>query len=370
MAKLGEANIGGRLVPAWLVGLTAEELDGLKWHSNPNLLDNWYFRNPVDQRGGYVVPPGTTYYNLGNLAISIGKLPSYATVVRYATYDGVAYPVVKVDGTEYMTRNGTAVRGYTGVGYGIDRWYCESSNGGVTVNNGSVTFLPGTYFQKGEAIQYELLKGKTVTLSLLDAENHLYYGTGAYGSIANVPIGSSGWFMSMMYYSVQDNHIFRFTNGGSEESKNIVAAKLELGSQQTLAHQENGVWVLNEIPDYGEQLRRCMRYFQVITNGTLVGSLYNTTAGRVYYQFPVTMRDNPGIIMNPKGLPIWCHSPANGQQLVVFSSTPNVTADGFDVDFYVSGDGAFVSPGWGVVINAISINSNNNEPICWATSEL
>ncbi|RHT58864.1 hypothetical protein DW766_01615 [Butyricicoccus sp. AM29-23AC] len=37
----------------------------------------------------------------------------------------------------------------------------------------------------------------------------------------------------------------------------IKAAKLELGSTQTLAHKEGDKWVLNEIPDYGEQLRRC-----------------------------------------------------------------------------------------------------------------
>ena len=42
----------------------------------------------------------------------------------------------------------------------------------------------------------------------------------------------------------------------------MLAAKLELGTTQTLAHQENGNWVLNEIPDYGEQLARCMRYYQ------------------------------------------------------------------------------------------------------------
>ena len=27
---------------------------------NPNLLDNWYFGNPVDQRKGRVVKPNTT----------------------------------------------------------------------------------------------------------------------------------------------------------------------------------------------------------------------------------------------------------------------------------------------------------------------
>ena len=48
----------------------------------------------------------------------------------------------------------------------------------------------------------------------------------------------------------------------------IKAAKLELGSTQTLAHKENEKWVLNEIPDFGEQLARCQRYCRVI-GGTL-----------------------------------------------------------------------------------------------------
>lgn len=41
----------------------------------------------------------------------------------------------------------------------------------------------------------------------------------------------------------------------------ILAAKLELGPTQTLAHREGDKWVLNEVPNYGEQLRRCQRYY-------------------------------------------------------------------------------------------------------------
>jgi hypothetical protein len=37
-----------------------------------------------------------------------------------------------------------------------------------------------------------------------------------------------------------------------------VAAQLELGSEQTLAHQENGAWVLNDVPDYEYELYRCI----------------------------------------------------------------------------------------------------------------
>lgn len=114
-----------------------------------------------------------------------------------------------------------------------------------------------------------------------------------------------------------------------------------------------------------------MRYFQVITNGTLVGDLYSTTMGRVYYKFPVTMRNNPSIIMNPKNLTLFGHSPANGVNTIALSSgTHHATVDGFDVDFYVSGNGTFVNPGYGIVINTIGANTTNNEPICWVTAEL
>jgi hypothetical protein len=37
----------------------------------------------------------------------------------------------------------------------------------------------------------------------------------------------------------------------------IKAIKLELGTEQTLAHQENGAWVLNSVPKYEEQLILC-----------------------------------------------------------------------------------------------------------------
>ena len=45
--------------------------------------------------------------------------------------------------------------------------------------------------------------------------------------------------------------------------------KLELGSTQTLAHKENGVWVLNEIPDYQTELLKCQRYYQLFRTSTL-----------------------------------------------------------------------------------------------------
>ena len=83
--------------------------------------------------------------------------------------------------------------------------------------------------------------------------------------------------------------------------KTLIAAKLELGSQQTLAHQDaDGNLVLNEIPDYGEQLARCQRYFIRIgvpaaSENSAIGfaNCANATLANSHISTPVTMRAIP-----------------------------------------------------------------------------
>lgn len=111
------------------------------------------------------------------------------------------------------------------VGYFLDRWKLVS--GSVTIGSNGIT-LNGTIVQI-----LETAVGTDVPASALTTEG--------------VVVAS------------YDNNSKTFSLTGTGQT--FVAAKLELGSQQTLAHQENGVWVLNEIPDYGEQLARCQRYF-------------------------------------------------------------------------------------------------------------
>ena len=153
---------------------TAQQIDdGLniaRCVSNPNLLDNWYFGNPVNQRN--------------------------------------------VSGT------------IDAVGYFLDRWKLVS--GSVTIGSNEIA-LNGTIVQI-----LETAVGTGVTASALTTEG--------------VVVAS------------YDNNSKTISLTGTGQT--FIAAKLELGSQQTLAHQDtDGNWVLNEIPDYGEQLRRCQRYF-------------------------------------------------------------------------------------------------------------
>lgn len=187
---------------------TAQEIDDAvdlaPQLSNPNLLDNWYFAHPVNQRN--------------------------------------------VSGT------------IDAVGYFLDRWKLVS--GSVTIGSNGIT-LNGTIAQI-----LETAVGTDVTASALTTEG--------------VVVAS------------YDNNSKTISLTGTGQT--FVAAKLELGSQQTLAHKdENGNWVLNEIPDYGEQLRRCQRYFQVLKSGHGAGLQVNGTKCYAPLSLPVPLRTNPTV---------------------------------------------------------------------------
>jgi hypothetical protein len=69
----------------------------------------------------------------------------------------------------------------------------------------------------------------------------------------------------------------------------IIACKFEIGTTQTLAHQENGSWVLNEIPDYREELRKCQAYLVPILGNTVRWSPAQITANIIDVTIPVTV---------------------------------------------------------------------------------
>ena len=174
---------------------------------NPKLLDNWYWGNPVNQRGQ------TSY-----------------------------------TGTDFAT-------------YSIDRWLCHGSmhlsNGEIEVSREGAPYGYGYFLQKlGCSID-----GKTVTASVLTSDGVLRWGTLVATSEEQTVPGTDD---DMSGLKVSSNS-FKFSIGSYDNVYKVIAVGLELGSQQTLAHQENGVWVLNEIPKFGDQLAECQRYYQVYT---------------------------------------------------------------------------------------------------------
>ena len=77
----------------------------------------------------------------------------------------------------------------------------------------------------------------------------------------------------------------------------IEAVKLELGDTQTLAHQENGKWVLNEMPNYAEELAKCQRYCYRMEQQYRVRSVEILADYiRFVVPLPVTLRKTPALV--------------------------------------------------------------------------
>lgn len=296
---LGAANIlrsdGVTNVEAALTGMSSV----LSSKPNPNLLDNWYFGNPVDQLGGYVVPPDMPYYNESETElVEAGTTDKY-----YTAKNGVNNNVfrITIEGTNYMVPKTYGVRGYIGTLYGLDMWRLNGNNVAiitdgnvklVQVNNNYVADQPLEYIVDGVytlSILFDDNTLKYITLEIVNGTSST--GTSLYG----------GWAFRIQ------NKLARITHVGSVTYEIAVkAVKLELGSQQTLAHQDaDGNWVLNEIPDYGEQLARCQGYQWVpektnnpdfLPRG--VGTYVNADDHRISFDvllFPTTMRATPRI---------------------------------------------------------------------------
>lgn len=169
---------------------------------NPNLLDNWYLPNLVNQRG-----------------------------ITSWTSD-----------------------------YGPDRWTAytainaEISSAGLTLHmTGDMT---GVIAQILEEFLFNELVGKVCTFSVLFADGTMRSGSAQVSPSETTLFISDYPAFGQVYLQKSRALQIYFT-----QERTIKAVKLELGNQQTLAHQDaDGNWVLNEIPDYGEQLARCQRY--------------------------------------------------------------------------------------------------------------
>lgn len=178
--------------------------------SNPNLLDNWYFAAPVNQRGQ----------------------------------------------TEY-----------TEPGYSIDRWTLQNiTNAGLIVHDGYITLSATS--NDGLLQRFEpsrLILGAEYTMSVLTHDGQLltspfvlsnqgvienYAGTEWSGFHGYDPGTSTFLFYPIIAYGK-----------AAQISIDLVAAKLELGSVQTLARKEGDAWVLNDPPpNKALELEKCQRY--------------------------------------------------------------------------------------------------------------
>lgn len=216
------------------IAITGRIITTKAFPCNPSLLDNGYFGKPVNQRGQ---------------------------------------------------------TSYAGYGYGIDRWRIEegasiSLSGGALVLTGT----PGAGIVQNSEALAELLD-KRCTFSALTMSGELYSaGLVIGGAAGGIDAGD------FIVYSISDTLLYVRPKDSSPKS--ILDVKLELGSQQTLAHQEYGVWVRNEIPKFGDQLAECQRYCVAFNQYDTFVSLDNND---FIVELPVPMRAKPTII-NPQNI--------------------------------------------------------------------
>ena len=218
-----------------------------------NLLDNWYFAAPVNQRGQ---------------------------------------------------------TSYTGAVYGIDRWRSLAGNtisvetSGLRITGSNDTSFSNMIQQNFPEELLNALDGETVTASILVAENT---GGGAVATrLGSIP--GSAVTTGLSTFTVTFNkssHSYFSIQCATHKTANFVvqAVKLELGTQQTLARKAvDGTWVLiDPPPNKAEELAKCQRYCLVIApNNSYApsgnGMVQTTASARIIIPTPVPLRVNPSIL--------------------------------------------------------------------------
>lgn len=218
-----------------------------KFACNPNLLDNWYFVNPVNQRG-------QTSYS-GGFIRTIDRWNSGGSTTSTLTVD-----------------NGILLQGD---GTGESYWYQRINE---TLPAGIYTF----------SVLFEDNTG------LLALNNEITDDGGADART----IASEGVLSFTFTYAGDAVTQHNYQRIVVIDSARIIAAKLEFGDTQTLAHLENGAWVLNEIPNYELELVKCRRYYIPHHNGWWYAIwLYGWG---FCIPIPATMRAHPSVIVGNK----------------------------------------------------------------------
>ena len=189
---------------------------------------------------------------------------------------------------------------FTGVPNGTyiaDRFIITSSNGSiqskiVRVDGGGIKNLSGppcVIFQRIEnAAQYN---GMTLTQSFL-------YELNGNQRLKSYTLIAVDWTDTTDVLGTAESQAWIM------EGETLLAAKLELGSQQTLAHQDaSGNWVLNDPPpDKTLELLKCQRYFKSIggVDTHIVGQVNYAKANEVVVNVPgVPMRAAPTLSYKP-----------------------------------------------------------------------
>ena len=270
-------------------------------HSNPNLLINSYFVGGGSQQG-----------------------------------DG-RFPINQRGKTEYENSKAE---------YKIDQWTGNTGSSKVILKDDCITITQsdsihwfGQFIEVGNMASF---LGKTYTLSVLLKDGSLHYGsvTPTVNSGNYDAFELNGGKVYLQFVWGEHKFLFALNSVAKNGDISIIAAKLELGPIQTLAHKEGDTWVLNDPPpNYALELAKCQRY-QLIINSNIrqtvptianfVGTGFASSAkqARIFLPLPQTLRAIPTITFHGY---IYVSSGSNERQVTGIEVAWGYTANGISL---------------------------------------
>lgn len=218
-------------------------------YSNTNLLDNWYFVDPINQRNI------TDTFNWG----------------------------------KWQT--------------GLDRWKRDGTGMSYWRNN-RIEHEGSSWVYQILTVPANTFNGMTLTLSALDSDGRL-------ATASCVVPAMDGTYQHIiqtadLYMALDPSNVYVV----AFYMNNCIAIKLEINDHQTLAHKIGTHWELNEIPNHQLELIKCQRYFRHIERISVSwGSVYYFVpiTYPVMYSLPAVRIDGP--IYDKKGIALtgWTH---------------------------------------------------------------
>lgn len=199
---------------------------------------------------------------------------------------------------------------YSGAGYTIDRWKNETSCGSLSVNTTRITFTWNRTAENEFAAFTQYIENNNVLCEMPYTFSILACGEGSLQlrGVDEDPHLSITLSETLTLYSftIPSLHVdssklarFRLISDGSSSLTghiDLYAAKLEYGTNQTLAHKEGDNWVLNDPPpNKTVELLKCLKYQMAINTGyaglALTGITSNSMGSIVaYIILPITPR--------------------------------------------------------------------------------
>lgn len=184
--------------------------------------------------------------------------------------------------------------------YGIDRWYSFidgpywDAPGYIVFPAGRTSNLVGQRLERFRLPQNEYITISALVDGQLLSDTRLYTGDNVYSIFDGSVLGSTSIMVTNQYMEFR---LWALAENTADVK--VRAVKLELGSQQTLAHQDvDGNWVLNDPPpNFALELGKCQRHQIALPAEGIIGVAHCYEDGMAYATIPLptTLRGIPAI---------------------------------------------------------------------------